>query len=157
MAVTSLFRLGQNAGQKSSTRDLASDGSASEQPGPPPDGGARAWTMALLGHLVVFNTWGYILCYGVFQTYYTSSLDRSQSDIWVHPNLSSVRHGHIFRAWTRRRLVPQDPHRRSGSFTFGYVYDFALHIGLSGTRPMYGYRKRPAVRPYYGTGVNLFR
>lgn len=27
-------------------------------PGPPPDGGLQAWTQALMGHLVVFNTWG---------------------------------------------------------------------------------------------------
>ncbi|KAF4869507.1 Aspyridones efflux protein apdF [Colletotrichum siamense] len=51
---------------------------------PAPDGGFKAWTMALLGHLVTFNTWGYFLCYGVFQTYYVSSLSRSLSDIaWI--------------------------------------------------------------------------
>ncbi|VUC35354.1 unnamed protein product [Clonostachys rosea] len=51
---------------------------------PPPDGGLKAWSMALLGHLVTFNTWGYILCYGVSQTYYVSSLSRSLSDIaWI--------------------------------------------------------------------------
>jgi len=38
-------------------------------PGPPPDGGFDAWTQALLSHLIVFNTWGYINSFGVFQTY----------------------------------------------------------------------------------------
>lgn len=26
-------------------------------PGPPPDGGSKAWTQACMGHLVIFNTW----------------------------------------------------------------------------------------------------
>ena len=53
-------------------------------PGPPPDGGLRAWTQVLVGHLVVFNSWGYISSYGVFQAYYTTSLKQSPSDIsWV--------------------------------------------------------------------------
>lgn len=29
-------------------------------PGPPPDGGFRAWSMAFAAHLVLFNTWGFI-------------------------------------------------------------------------------------------------
>ena len=36
-------------------------------PGAAPDGGLKAWTQALMGHLVVFNTWGYINSFGVFQ------------------------------------------------------------------------------------------
>ena len=53
-------------------------------PGPPPDGGLTAWTQAMMGHLVVFNTWGYINCFGVFQTYYSSTLNHSPSDIsWI--------------------------------------------------------------------------
>ena len=27
-------------------------------PGPPPDGGLRAWSMAFAAHLVLFNIWG---------------------------------------------------------------------------------------------------
>ncbi len=27
-------------------------------PGPPPDGGLRAWSMAFSAHLVLFNIWG---------------------------------------------------------------------------------------------------
>lgn len=34
--------------------------------------------------MVVLNTWGYINSFGVFQTFYTTMLDRSQSDIsWI--------------------------------------------------------------------------
>lgn len=29
-------------------------------PGPPPDGGWTAWSQALLTHLVIFNTWGFM-------------------------------------------------------------------------------------------------
>lgn len=53
-------------------------------PGPPPDGGLQAWTQALMGHLVVFNTWGYINSFGVFQTYYVNALNETPSAIsWV--------------------------------------------------------------------------
>lgn len=53
-------------------------------PGPPPDGGLTAWTQAVVGHLVVFNTWGYINSFGVFQTYYVSELGFPPSDVsWV--------------------------------------------------------------------------
>ncbi|EPS26585.1 hypothetical protein PDE_01522 [Penicillium oxalicum 114-2] len=52
--------------------------------GPPPDGGFTAWLQAGLGHLIIFNTWGYINSFGVFQTYYTTALNRAPSDIsWV--------------------------------------------------------------------------
>lgn len=53
-------------------------------PGPPPDGGLVAWTQAIMGHLIVFNTWGYINSFGVFQTYYVATLGHPPSDIsWV--------------------------------------------------------------------------
>ena len=53
-------------------------------PGPPPDGGITAWTQALMGHLVVFNVWGYINSFGVFQAYYVSAFKQSPSSIsWV--------------------------------------------------------------------------
>ena len=52
--------------------------------GPPPDGGLKAWTQALMCHLVVFNTWGSISSFGVFQAYYVTALGRPPSDIsWV--------------------------------------------------------------------------
>ena len=53
-------------------------------PGPPPDGGLLAWSQVLLSHLVVFNTWGYVSSFGVFQTYYVTKLGHPPSDIsWV--------------------------------------------------------------------------
>lgn len=57
---------------------------SSWNPGPPPDGGLRAWTAVAAGHLVIMNTWGYINSFGVFQTYYTTSLDLPPSTIsWI--------------------------------------------------------------------------
>ncbi|OGE46654.1 hypothetical protein PENARI_c013G00974 [Penicillium arizonense] len=53
-------------------------------PGPPPDGGFKAWSQVALAHLVMCNTWGYINSFGVFQTYYTETLHRPPSDIsWI--------------------------------------------------------------------------
>ncbi|KAF2276567.1 MFS general substrate transporter [Westerdykella ornata] len=53
-------------------------------PGPPPDGGLKAWTQALMGHLVVFNTWGMISAFSVFQAYYTSELGLEPSAVsWI--------------------------------------------------------------------------
>ncbi|EHK97720.1 putative Riboflavin transporter MCH5 [Glarea lozoyensis 74030] len=49
-----------------------------KDPGPPPDGGMGAWLQ------VIMNTWGFINSFGVFQTYYVSSLNRAPSDIsWI--------------------------------------------------------------------------
>jgi MFS family permease len=56
----------------------------SKAPPPPPDGGRQAWTHSLLLHIVFFNTWGVANGYGVFQSYYTQALGRSQSSIaWI--------------------------------------------------------------------------
>ncbi len=53
-------------------------------PGPPPDGGLQAWTQVILAHLTIFNTWGYINSFGVFQTYYVITLKEPPSAIsWV--------------------------------------------------------------------------
>ena len=58
--------------------------SSAVDPGPPPDGGLQAWTQAVMSHLVVFGTWGYINSFGVFQTYYITTLGHSAADIsWV--------------------------------------------------------------------------
>lgn len=52
--------------------------------GPPPDGGFTAWLQVAMAHLVIFNTWGYINSFGVFQTYYVQALGHPPSDIsWV--------------------------------------------------------------------------
>ena len=53
-------------------------------PGPPPDGGWRAWSQVLGCHLIMFNSWGYISCFGFFQAYYVESLDASPSAVsWI--------------------------------------------------------------------------
>ena len=53
-------------------------------PGPPPDGGTKAWTQAFMGHFVIFNTWGMIATFGVFQQYYTLNLGLEPSAVsWI--------------------------------------------------------------------------
>ncbi|KAJ6276444.1 hypothetical protein J3E71DRAFT_365784 [Bipolaris maydis] len=39
-----------------------------------PDGGPLAWTQVVMGHLVIFNCWGYITSFGFFQQYYVENL-----------------------------------------------------------------------------------
>lgn len=41
-------------------------------PGPPPDGGLKAWTQVAMCWLVLFMTWGYTNSFGTFQQYYAS-------------------------------------------------------------------------------------
>ena len=53
-------------------------------PGPPPDGGTKAWIQALSGHRVVSHTWGMIATFGVFQQYYTQKLKLEPSAVsWI--------------------------------------------------------------------------
>lgn len=54
-------------------------------PGPPPDGGRTAWIMVALTHLVIFNTWGFINSFGLFETYYvdTMHLGSSSQVAWI--------------------------------------------------------------------------
>lgn len=55
-----------------------------KDPGPPPDGGLKAWTQIALGHCVITSTWGLINSFGVFQTYFIDTLGHSRSDIsWI--------------------------------------------------------------------------
>ena len=51
---------------------------------PPPDGGLRAWTQVFCAHLTLFNTFGYISTFGVFQTHYQDILHLNASTIsWI--------------------------------------------------------------------------
>ncbi|KAK4542008.1 hypothetical protein LTR36_007208 [Oleoguttula mirabilis] len=53
-------------------------------PGPPPDGGMKAWRQVACGWIVIFTTWGWVNSYGTFQTYYTLTLNESASTIsWI--------------------------------------------------------------------------
>jgi MFS family permease len=66
------------------SRIVTGQSAVSSDPGPPPDGGFRAWLMSFMGHLVIFNTWGFISSFGVFQTYYVNTLRHPPSDIsWI--------------------------------------------------------------------------
>ena len=53
-------------------------------PGPPPDGGLRAWTQVFCAWLAVTNTWGFVNSFGAFQPYYASILPQPNSTIsWI--------------------------------------------------------------------------
>jgi MFS family permease len=55
-----------------------------KDPGPPPDGGFRAWLQCFCGWLAICNTWGFALSFGAFQTYYAEILPQSPSTIsWI--------------------------------------------------------------------------
>ncbi|CAN8098342.1 unnamed protein product [Discula destructiva] len=54
---------------KVETATAASTGSPT-----PPNGGSTAWLQVLGGFFVYFNTWGLIISFGVFQTYYETHL-----------------------------------------------------------------------------------
>ncbi|PGH10671.1 hypothetical protein AJ80_07427 [Polytolypa hystricis UAMH7299] len=84
----SLSRTATNAAGKEGmfarTLSLVRTKDSGRDPGPPPDGGFNAWFQAILAHFVIMNTWGYINSFGVFQSYYTATLNRPPSDIsWV--------------------------------------------------------------------------
>ncbi|KAJ6002516.1 hypothetical protein N7451_005063 [Penicillium sp. IBT 35674x] len=72
--------------QEPGIRDSDTEGTLIKEAvvGEAPDGGLTAWLQVLCGHLIVFNVWGYINSYGIFESYYVTTLDRSSSDIaWV--------------------------------------------------------------------------
>ena len=51
---------------------------------PPPDGGTTAYLQILAGHLAVFNSWGYVISFGIFQPYYESVLGLPASSVgWI--------------------------------------------------------------------------
>ncbi len=56
---------------------------AAEDQGPP-NGGLKAWTQVLMSHLINFNSFGYLISFGIFQGYYTQTLGVTESDIsWI--------------------------------------------------------------------------
>ncbi|KAL2841045.1 MFS general substrate transporter [Aspergillus pseudoustus] len=50
-----------------------------EKPAPPPDGGLRAWLQVAGAFFLFFNSWGVINSFGVYQTYYETTLLASYS------------------------------------------------------------------------------
>jgi MFS family permease len=60
------------------------DAAPIDLPSLPPDGGFNAWMQVFMGHLVLINGWGYLSSFGLFQSYYTSSLSVTPSAIsWI--------------------------------------------------------------------------
>lgn len=75
---------GSHIGTLTATLSLVRTRESGKDIGPPPDGGFQAWLQVGLAHMVIFNTWGYINSFGVFQTYYVERLGHPPSDIsWV--------------------------------------------------------------------------
>lgn len=51
---------------------------------PPPNGGLKAWSQVLAGHLALCNTWGLMLSFGIFQPLYVEWLHQTESNIsWI--------------------------------------------------------------------------
>ncbi|KAF9885959.1 hypothetical protein FE257_012134 [Aspergillus nanangensis] len=51
---------------------------------PPPDGGIQAWLQVVMGHLVLFCTWGFINSFGFFQAHYEETWQVSASQVsWI--------------------------------------------------------------------------
>lgn len=85
----------ESLGEKSTLEDDSTssrienvDVESSPQPettvGPPPDGGLMAWLQIVAGHLVVFNTWGYTISFGIFQPVYEERMNLPPSTVsWV--------------------------------------------------------------------------
>ncbi|KAI9162916.1 MFS monocarboxylate transporter [Paramyrothecium foliicola] len=64
--------------------DVPAISTSKSDPGPPPDGGLRAWIQVLANHLIVFNCWGFTISFGIFQPYYEQELSMPASTIsWV--------------------------------------------------------------------------
>ncbi|KAF7560625.1 hypothetical protein G7046_g3507 [Stylonectria norvegica] len=71
-----------------SDNDMAGDVEANDhtddQIEAPPDGGTVAWLQVLAGHLVVFNSWGFTISFGIFQPYFETSLSLPPSTVsWI--------------------------------------------------------------------------
>ncbi|KAM0541371.1 hypothetical protein ACHAO7_010577 [Fusarium culmorum] len=50
----------------------------------PPDGGLQAWLQVVTGHLVMFNSWGYFISFGIFQPHYESEFSLPPSSVsWI--------------------------------------------------------------------------
>uniref|UniRef100_A0A4E9EKQ1 Prokaryotic-type class I peptide chain release factors domain-containing protein n=1 Tax=Gibberella zeae TaxID=5518 RepID=A0A4E9EKQ1_GIBZA len=50
----------------------------------PPDGGLQAWLQVVTGHLVMFNSWGYFISFGIFQPHYESEFSLPPSTVsWI--------------------------------------------------------------------------
>lgn len=72
---------GKGVAKVFSRRSMASSW---KDPGPAPDGGTAAWIQVLCTHITIFNTFGFFTSFGVFQTYYQTTLGIPSSTIsWI--------------------------------------------------------------------------
>lgn len=93
--------------------------------GPPPDGGLVAWCQVIAGHLVVFNTWGFVISFGIFQPYYVEILKSDASAVaWIGSTevclilLAGVFSGRLFDAgYCRSMLLLGSTLQLVGTFT----------------------------------------
>ncbi|CAN9196354.1 unnamed protein product [Alternaria alternata] len=70
-----------SAASRVSVKDQPHEGEVAQAT---PEGGLVAWLAVVAFFLAIMNTWGMIISYGVFQTYYVSTLHKTRSDIaWV--------------------------------------------------------------------------
>lgn len=54
------------------------------EPGPPPDGGLRAWSQVFCAWLAIVNSWGFVNSFGAFLPYYETILPEPASTIsWI--------------------------------------------------------------------------
>lgn len=54
------------------------------EPGPPPDGGLRAWIQVCCAWLAIVNSWGFVNSFGAFLPYYETILPEPASTIsWI--------------------------------------------------------------------------
>ncbi|KAF5536048.1 monocarboxylate transporter 4 [Fusarium phyllophilum] len=73
-----------DAASTSSQGDEENQDCTTDDPGEPPDGGLQAWLQVVTGHLVAFNSWGYLISFGIFQPYYESEFSLPPSTIsWI--------------------------------------------------------------------------
>lgn len=73
-----------DAGSTQSQGDEENQDCTTDDPGEPPDGGLQAWLQVVTGHLVAFNSWGYLISFGIFQPYYESEFSLPPSTIsWI--------------------------------------------------------------------------
>jgi hypothetical protein len=90
-------------------------------PGPAPDGGLRAWSMAFAAHLIIFNAWGFVNSYGLFQTYYVQvmKIGGESSVAWIGTTQVFVLFG--MGTWTGRALD-------AGFFRIQYVLGSIISV-----------------------------
>lgn len=130
-------------------------------PGPPPDGGFPAWSQALLAHLAIFNTWGFINSFGIFQTYYTTALGQAALDHLLdrqRPDLAPLLHRHFFRPGLGCGLFPNRLHPGTADADRRRLHDLVgddVLAGLPRAGSVHRDRERPRLLPLLRLALGL--